>query len=282
MPAVRNDRECAFRNAASLAQQREIQSMSELQGGFIWYELLTSNVVDATHFYSNVVGWSAESMHAGCVTYQLFKTDTAPVAALIDTSAGADSSLAGWISYLGVENVDAVLEGVIRLGGTVRQAPSDAPDIGRFAIIADPQGALLGLFAPTPDNPGRAPPYPAPTGHVGWHELYTSDPDAAFAFYSEAFGWKKDHAFEMGAAGPYQLFSIGGRPVGGIMRKPHGVPTPLWNPFIQVADIMLAEQHITARSGKVFDGPREVPGGDWTLKCIDPQGAMFALTAHRG
>jgi uncharacterized protein len=115
-------------------------------------------------------------------------------------------------------------------------------------------------------------------GHVCWHELYTGDPGAAFSFYSQMFGWQKSQSFEMGTAGPYQVFSVRGQPVGGMMRQPPTMPTSVWNPFVRIDDITSAAARVTAGDGEVFDGLREVPGGLWTLKCLDPQGAMFALT----
>ncbi|TIX38240.1 MAG: VOC family protein, partial [Mesorhizobium sp.] len=125
------------------------------------------------------------------------------------------------------------------------------------------------------------PPVPARTpGHIGWHELYTTDWTAAFDFYAEQFGWTKAGDFDMGPAmGTYQVFAFGGEPVGGMMNKPEQIPVPVWQFYFNVAAIDAAAKRVTDNGGKVIMGPMEVPGGDWIVQCTDPQGAHFALIA---
>ncbi len=260
--------------------------MTKNTGRFIWYELLTDDVQASVDFYEDVVGWTASQTTMGGVSYTIFNTgrgtDLEPVAAVIDLKRedSLNATVAGWIGYIGVESVDTTLEQVLSLGGTPLQDPVDAPEIGRFAIAADAQGAVFGLFAPISNDPSREARTPSGAGQVSWRELYTSDPTAAFAFYANLFGWEKDHAFDMGPAGPYQLFSIDGQPAGGIMRASPTMVRSVWNPFVQVEDIASMESRVMARKGRVFDGAREVPGGDWTVKCFDPKGAVFALTGR--
>ena len=257
--------------------------MTKIAGRFIWHELHTGDVAAASAFYSGVVGWSAVKMTMGGVSYTIFKAGDDPIAAVIHrgVSAGTDQPVGGWVTYIGVENVDAAIDAALQLGAKVRQDAVDAPEIGRFAILSDLQGAIFGLFNPTLENRGSDRSNRSGPGHVGWRELYTSDPDAAFDFYASVFGWQRDHAFDMGPAGRYQLFSIGGQPAGGIMRAPPSMRQSAWNPFVQVEDIDSVEARVAAQNGHVFDGLREVPGGDWTVKCFDAQGYLFAMTGRR-
>lgn len=258
--------------------------MNELQGGFIWYELLTPSTSDSAGFYPTVVGWTVDDMRIADVIYQIFKAGDRSIAAIIDTSADAAviDAPVGWIGYVGVDNVDAIIDRMVGLGATVRQAPVDVAEIGRFAIVADPQGADIGLFSPDPGNTGSSPSTESGVGHVGWHELYTDDPERALAFYADVFGWRQDHVFDMGPAGAYHVFSAGGRAVGGIMRKPDVVSRHLWCPFFRVSDITGTEAHVMSEAGRILDGLREVPGGDWTVKCADSHGTVFALTGRKG
>jgi predicted enzyme related to lactoylglutathione lyase len=147
-------------------------------------------------------------------------------------------------------------------------------------MVADPQGAVFCLFKPDGDM-SRPAADPNTVGIVGWHELYAVDGEQAFAFYTDLFGWTKAEAMDMGAMGVYQLFAAGGAPIGGMMTKPPGVPVPLWNYYFQVDGIGAAMERLRVGGGTVINGPMEVPGGNWIVQGLDPQGATFSLlSAH--
>src|SRR5207249_2775724 len=92
-----------------------------------------------------------------------------------------------WIAYVGTPDIDATHAEALRLGATQHVPPTDIPTVGRFSVLADPQGATFALF--TPGRPGGPEPEAADVGDVSWHELYTTDLPAAWAFYSGLFGW---------------------------------------------------------------------------------------------
>jgi predicted enzyme related to lactoylglutathione lyase len=185
-----------------------------------------------------------------------------------------------WLGYDGVDDVDAVADQVTRLGGSVHVPPRDIPDVGRFAVVADPQTATFALLKwldPKWDQPAA----PGTPGRIGWHELMAADWEKAFAFYSELLGWQKAEAVDIGPMGKYQLFSVGGETIGGMFTKPAMVPAPFWLYYVNVDAIDAAAERVTAGGGRIVNGPMEVPGGSWIVQCIDPQGAMFALVAPR-
>lgn len=165
-----------------------------------------------------------------------------------------------------------------RLGGKVCHAPTDIPDIGRFAMVADPQGAAFYLFKPS--RSGERIPAKGP-GQIGWHELHTSDWPKAFEFYNTMFGWLKGEGVDMGPLGTYQLFTINGAAVGGMINSPAATVHPFWLYYFTVDDIDAAAARIGESGGKVMQEPHQVPGGDWILQATDPQGAWFALVASR-
>ncbi len=229
--------------------------MADSQGGFVWYELMTTDTEAAKAFYGKVVGWGTQDAR----------------------NMGAPPS---WIGYVAVDDVDAAAEQVKHLGGAVHVAPRDIPNVGRFAVIGDPQGATISLFKGS--TPPRDPPAaPGTPGHVGWHELAAVDWEKAFAFYSALFGWQKADAVDMGAMGTYQLFSTGGPAVGGMFNKPATVPRPFWLYYINVGGMDGAVERVKDGGGAILNGPMQVPGGSWIVQCRDPQGAMFALVGNR-
>ena len=167
------------------------------------------------------------------------------------------------------------------LGGKVVHEPADIPNVGRFAVVTDPQGVHFELFkASSAGSPDASPP-DAP-GHVGWNELYAGDMEKVFPFYAEMFGWTKGEAMDMGPMGKYQLFNHGDKSIGGMMTKPPEAPVAFWNFYINVADLDAAVARVTSQGGKIVNGPMQVPGGRWMVQGFDPQGAFFALLGKRG
>jgi predicted enzyme related to lactoylglutathione lyase len=250
-----------------------------MASNFIWYELMTNDLKAAEAFYTKVVGWSSETW-PGEFPYVIMKAGDTAAAGLmtIPEEAAKMGQPPAWVGYIHTADVDKTTQAVRKAGGTVHREPSDIPEVGRFSVVADPQGATFMLLTPKgPDQPGLTGWTP---GRIGWHELYTTDGEKAFDFYSRQFGWEKDQAMDMGEMGTYQLFSINGQQAGGMMNKPPQVPVPAWLFYFNVDDINAAVERIKAAGGNVMMGPMQVPGGSWVAQASDPQGAVFAVVAQ--
>ncbi len=249
-------------------------------GKFVWYELMTTDLQAAEAFYRAVIGWSAGDAGMPHMRYTIVSAGETPVGGLMELpqDARAAGAQPAWVGYVGVDDVDATAARIKQMHGTVHRQPADIPDVGRFAIVSDPHGAMFALFKPASQPPASSPPADAP-GHVGWHELYAGDLEPDFKFYSDLFGWTKADAMNMGPMGVYQLFAWGGQAVGGMMTKPASLPAPFWTYYFNVPDINAAKARVEAGRGQIINGPMQVPGGSWIVQCIDPQGAMFALVA---
>jgi predicted enzyme related to lactoylglutathione lyase len=240
----------------------------QLLGSFVWCELMTADVSAAESFYGKVVGWTAVPF-APDGSYMVFnKPSGGGVAGM------SKGDTPHWMMYIGTPNIDQTAMRVAQLGGRVVRQPEDIPNTGRFAIVQDPFGATFGLYQPATPGAGRG---ELSVGDFSWFELYTSNPDGAWNFYSTLFGWEKTSAMDMGPMGVYQMFGRGGGiPNGGIMKPPPGAPAA-WMPYALVKDAKAAAAATTANGGKIVNGPMEVPGGDWIAQGIDPQGAMFSV-----
>src|SRR5256886_13156048 len=112
-----------------------------------------------------------------------------------------------WLSYVGVPDVDATVRQATSLGARTYAGPQDIP-VGRFAVLADPQGATFGLYKPS-QQPVRG--NDAAIGDFSWHELATTDYKAAWAFYRALFGWEPRESIDMGPDGTYWEFGLAGR-----------------------------------------------------------------------
>lgn len=252
-----------------------------MASNFVWYELMTTDVSAAVRFYEHVVGWNSEAFPGSDMGYMVVKAGDRGVGGImtIPADAAAMGARPAWLGYIHSGDVDATCEGIKKVGGKVHREPADIPGVGRFAVVADPGGAMFMLLNPSGQD--QPPVSPMTPGHVAWHELYAADWKAAFAFYSELFGWTKGETMDMGPMGSYQLFSAGGGDIGGMMDKPPQVPAPYWGFYFFVSDIDAAANRVTGSGGSILMGPMEVPGGGWILQGMDPQGAVFALTGPR-
>lgn len=248
---------------------------------FVWYELLTLDVDAAADFYGRVVGWSVAKGGVTGADYRMFHAADGPVAGLFAITPDMGGALPAWFGYVGVPDIDGYLERLVAAGGALHKPATDIPGVGRFAVVADPHGAVFALFqgadgAAAGDEPGSMQP-----GHVGWRELMAGDLDEAFAFYSGLFGWQKGEGMDMGEMGTYQLFGLGEDMLGGMMTRPPMVPVPYWGYYFNVPSIAEAIAAIGETGGTVVNGPMEVPGGAWIVQATDPQGAYFALVGPK-
>ena len=251
-----------------------------MQGSFFWYDVMTTDTKAAEKFYCDVVGWGAQASGAPGTDYTLFTVNGQGLLGLMPIPEDARKMGAQpcWMGYIAVDDVDAMAAKIAKAGGKVHKGPIEIPGIIRFAVVADSQGA--GFIIAKGLSKDAMPPQPAigTPGTVGWHELYAVDGAKAFDFYAEVFGWTKGDAMDMGPMGTYQLFKTGGAAdAGGMMTKPPMIPVPYWGYYFNTDAIDAAAARVTKAGGKIINGPMEVPGGQWIIQCVDPQGAHFAM-----
>ena len=253
--------------------------MPEMKNPFAWYELMTTDTAAAPKLYAGVVGWRAEDSGMPGMDYTLFHSGDSMVAGLM--AQPAEGTPPAWLGYVGVDDVDAKTSAAKKLGATVYVEPRDIPDVGRFSVIADPQGAVFALYSSSGDEPPR--PGMMTPGQIGWNELCASDWQTVLPFYAELFGWAKGIPVDMGEMGTYQLVTTGGdsEAFGGMFTKTPEIPATYWLYYFGVDAIDPAAERVTANGGKLVFGPMEVPGGAFIVQCEDPQGAMFALVGPR-
>ncbi len=251
------------------------------RGRFLWYELATTDPDAARPFYRDIAGWEAETAEGFDPPYALWMTGAGPIGGLmqLDAALASQGVPPNWLPYIGTPDVDATVAEATRLGASVRVPPADIPDTGRFAVLADPQGAVFAVYTPATAAADDVPPGP---GRITWHELTTSDHRGAFDFYAALFGWENTGDMDMGDAGNYRTYGLPGQTpgqmLGGMFDLMPGVSMPpYWMLYISVPDVSAALERVRALGGQVLNGPMEVPGGDVVAQCLDPQGAAFAL-----
>lgn len=252
-----------------------------MPNNFFWYDLATSDLEAARKFYCDVVGWGYQDNSQAGQTYGIFMVGDAGVAGLMPYPDGMRPPHPVWNGYVAVEDVDATVAKIKAEGGMVHRGPIDVPGVIRFAVVADPQGAVFLVAKGLTAGPMAQLP-PSTPGTIGWRELFAADWQKDFVFYEKLFGWSKGEAHNVGEGGIYQLFTAGEAPIGGMMNKHPAMPQSWWNYYINVEAIDAAKARIERAGGSVKMGPMEVPGGQWVMQAQDPQGGFFALVALKG
>lgn len=256
--------------------------MTNPHGSFIWYELMTRDLEVSAAFYGDITGWRLGEYHPGEIDYRSISAHDGDVGGMLKlTDAMCEGGARPcWLGYFGVDDVDQAVEKITAAGGQVMMPARDIPDVGRLAMVTDPQSVPFYVMRGASDETSHA--FDRKNaGHVSWNELLTPDPDAALDFYGSMFGYRKEGAMPMPGMGDYTFISHGGGdPVGAMMKNSEGTPAA-WGFYFRVLEIESAKARVENGGGQVIFGPEEVPGGEMVLNAIDPEGVVFGLVAPK-
>jgi predicted enzyme related to lactoylglutathione lyase len=120
-------------------------------GSHIWTELMTTDTKKAGDFYSKLFGWDREEMkmtEPRPQTYTTFKKGDTMAGGLMTIPPNAGPIPPNWLVYFGTRDVDATADRIKKLGGKLMMPPTDIPEVGRFSVAQDPQGAVFAVFKP--------------------------------------------------------------------------------------------------------------------------------------
>ncbi len=251
----------------------------DVRGRFMWHQLLTRDVTGAKSFYTSLVGWKAQPWPMDA-SYTVCHAADAPAAGIMEFTPDMPAEAPPhWLPYIGTRDVDSVAAAAVRAGGSILKEPGDLKGAGRYAVLRDPQGATFAII--DPENARPEPDGMAPLGHFSWHELATTDSEAAFNFYSELFGWDAITRMDMGEnVGIYLIFGKNGQQRGGIYIKSAEMPGPAhWLSYAMVPDVDESVAVVEAGGGQIIQPPMEVPGGSRIAILLDPAGAAFAVNS---
>jgi predicted enzyme related to lactoylglutathione lyase len=257
-------------------------------GGFIWYELMSPDPEASKRFYDAVVGWDIGPAVQEFNGYRMIgRSDGKAAGGVLPLTDEMQQHGArpAWLGYIHVADVDRSVASIEQSGGKTYMAPFDISQVGRVAMVADPSGSPFYIMKPIP--PANDPNAQSDVfsvdqpQHVRWNELSTTDQDGAINFYKGQFGWVQDGAMPMGEMGDYKFIYANGTRIGAVMRKPPQLPVSMWTYYIGVDDIDRASEAVTSGGGQILHGPIEIPGGEFSLNAMDPQGASFGLVGPR-
>lgn len=239
-------------------------------GHFIWRELMVPDVQKARGFYGELFNWTYGDMDMGNgQKYTIVKAGERSVGGMMGIEPGTPAPPA-WSSYLSVPDVDGAIAEATKRGGKVLVPPMDAAGVGRFAVLMDAAGAVLGLIkGETGDEPPQNPPG---LGSFCWETLVTSNPDAAVDFYRAVAGW----SLMPGPVPDMKVFGTGTHPVADVQPAQPGQPS-FWGTYVVVEKLEASRDRVEKLGGKIIMPLIEVPKVGRISPFADPQGAMLAL-----
>jgi hypothetical protein len=242
-------------------------------GTFCWADLASTDQPAAKEFYTGLFGWEAEDIPVGDgAVYSMMRAAGKRVAAIspqgdAQREVGAPSA---WQSYVTVESADASAARASELGATVVAEPFDVFDVGRMAVIQDPQGAFFSVWEPRSTIGAELVNAP---GALVWNELSSPDTAASTTFYSGLFGW--DVApFE--GIDNYFVIRVGEASNGGITVPQAPGTSPHWLVYFGVDDLDASLAKLEQLGGANIAGPIDIQMARLAV-VSDPQGAGFAL-----
>jgi predicted enzyme related to lactoylglutathione lyase len=246
-------------------------------GDFVWQDLMTDDVEKSRSFYEQLFGWTFEQTSRLGRPYFIARSGASPVAGMALVSRPSpDQPVAQWLSYLAVNDVDAVAERVISSGGRLLVPPT-AINTNRAAVVVDPQGAPIGLV-----KLGTAVILPvggsaAPVGAFFWRDYLARDVETARTFYSDLAGLTADRPQGEGLVSQYILRRPGPLAVAGIIAIGERDITPNWLPYIRVNDPLSAATRAEQLGGRILMRARPDIRNGSVAVVTDPAGAAMAL-----
>lgn len=245
-------------------------------GRFIWADLKTGDLDAAKAFYLALFPeWQvhSESHGHGAPPYERLTVDGRGIGGMLRLEP-AEGSSPHWVGYVTVADVDAVCAAASAHGGKVVKAPSDIPHVGRYALVADPEGAVFAPFRVLEEGPEHSGPWPV--GTFCWYELLARRPEEATAFYTAVLGWSD--AQVPTPIGEYHLFRRGERDAAGLLPMPAEAPGPsMWLAYVYVRDVEATLARVKELGGKVLRPALPLPGIGTLAVAADPAGAVFCL-----
>ena len=235
----------------------------------LWLDLVTEDADAAASFYEDLLGWEIVPGREADLLVRNGGRDIAAIYQISDEMPNAPESQ--WLVGIVTDDLERSLTAARAAGATVLRDVTEVPGSGRYAVLRDPQRAVVMLGTPSRDLGGpRAP------GNFVWAELWTDDLDAAADFYAKVLGYERRTVDRPG--GTYMVFSASDAPQAGLVETPNVEVKPAWAPYIAVSDLAATVARVELLGGAVLIEPTpEFAGGRVALIADPTQATLFIV-----
>ncbi len=267
---------CAATATAALPPISDPPTNEYRHGKFVWVDLVTPDAAGARRFYGGLFGWAFAELGTGAKTYTLAYHAGAPVAGMLERKPASDQQRQSrWIAFMSVADVATAAKQVAGKGGTVLIPPRAVEGRGDMALLADPDGAPVGLINSSSGDP---PDYLAEPGEWIWALYQSPDATRAAAFYQDVGGYEvvPDDRFERA---PHFMLVADGFARASLVEIPaeRSGLKPDWLYFVRVKDIGESLTRAAALGGKVVVPPNPAVLEGRIAVITDPAGAPLGL-----
>ncbi len=258
-------------------------STREVFGAPCWVSLMTRDLETAQRFYGAVAGWRFRPARLG-QAFSVAYLDRVPVAG-IGALAGDLGVAVAWTPYFAVDDADVAVDRIRERTGTIAVGPVSFESGGRAALVADPDGAVFGIWEGAVAADWRAGKGPLPA----WLELRTRNALDAAIFYGAVLEWATERpgCCEVSYEEDQVVLRQNGEPVARLNSGPVELAAysphtrPRWHVHFRVPKLRPAIEAAVALGGRTVSDITSNAVERWvTLR--DPDGALFTLTTLLG
>jgi hypothetical protein len=247
-------------------------------GRFVWVDLFTTDPAASTEFYTKLFGWTAQPLETEGKAYKLLRNGARPVGGIVQGPASPDNKPAArWIGYISVPDVKRAVKAVKSAQGQLIAGPRLVPDRGMHAIVADSEGALVGLITSSAGDPED---YLAGNNDWLWATLFAREPGTAIPFYREVAGLEDYGDIRTENPDDYILCSGGYARAGVAKMRPDSKQEPAWVGFVRVTNVKEFTARTTALGGQVIVESATTTGANEIALLADPHGGVFGVVAY--
>ncbi|WP_051681723.1 VOC family protein [Cellulomonas sp. HZM] len=237
-----------------------------------WADLTIPSLDDAAAFYGPLLGWELVDGGAELGGYTFATVSGRRVAGL---GEGSSAGTPAWCVYLASDDAVAGARSAVAAGARELVAPTNVPALGTMAVLADPTGAVVGLWQAGALTGWQV---AQEAGAVVWVESMSHDQPTALAFYRSVTGLGAQdmsgrgfvYAALAGAAGP--VAGVGAYGTGAAADDEPG----RWTVYVGVRDTDEVVARVTDLGGTVDSGPQDSPFGR-VAHLRGPFGERFAV-----
>lgn len=265
----------------------EKANSNQLEGKIIWHDLITDKPAQTKKFYQELFGWQFEELTLagglfGKINYTLIRHNDKLIGGMIDqTKLQVKKDISQWVVLMSVKDINKAVDEVKDSGGTVFAPATDLGDRGKIAIVADPQGALLGFLQTKQGDPedGKV----IVEGDFLWNELWTKNVGKATEFYQRIAEYNvDDRTVESAKADDknYRLLKTNNKPRVGILANPVKNLDPIWVSYLRVKDAKSLDAlvaKVESLKGEILLAPQDRAIGGRVALIAGPSGAGIAL-----
>lgn len=275
---------CSTMNLPAVIEQA---NNNQLEGKIIWHDLITDKPSLTKKFYQELFGWQFEELSLagglfGKINYTLIRHNGKLIGGMIDqTQLAVKEDISQWVVLMSVKDINKAVNEVKNSGGTIFSPATDLGDRGQVAIVADPQGALLGFLQTKNGDPKDG--SIAVEGDFLWNELWTSDVNNATDFYQRIAEYNVDDRNIKPAEESekqYRLLKTKETPRLGILTNPVENLAPIWVSYLRVKDAKSLDALIAkveGLQGEILLAPQDRAIGGRVALIAGPSGAGIAL-----